>query len=174
MITDIIFDFFGTLVDYSEKWDSADTNTSYEYLCSLGFNMNKHEFTKCFDDCFADFTKKAIENKTEFHMYDLGKYFFKKQFDHSIDDLSNKTFIDNSMNDWNKYIIYFDGIQNFIINLSKKYRLSILSNTNYPDLIHRNLCQMNLNVYFNKVYTSVEIGTRKPNKEICRIACFSG
>lgn len=33
MVTDIIFDFFGTLVDYSEKWDATDANTSYEYFC---------------------------------------------------------------------------------------------------------------------------------------------
>ncbi len=41
MVTDIIFDFFGTLVDYSEKWDATDANTSYEYFCSLGFKMEK-------------------------------------------------------------------------------------------------------------------------------------
>lgn len=166
MITDIIFDFFGTLVDYSEKWDSTDTNTSYEYFCSLGFKMEKQIFTKCFDNCFADLTKKAIDNKSEFHMFDLGKYFFKKYFNHSIDDLSNKTFIENSINDWNKYVLFLDGIKNFIVNLSKTYRLSILSNTNYPDLIHRNLNQMNLNNYFHNVYTSVEIGIKKPNREI--------
>jgi len=44
--------------------------------------------------------------------------------------------------------------------------MSILSNTNYPDLIHRNLIKMNLNDYFFKIYTSVEIGIKKPNKEI--------
>lgn len=166
MITDIIFDFFGTLVDYSEKWDSAVTNTSYEYFCSLGFNMEEKEFTRCFDDCFADLTKKAIDNKTEFHMYDLGKYFFHKYFDHPIEDLENKTFIDKSIDDWNRYVVYFDGIQDFILNLSKTYRLSILSNTSYPDLIHGNLIKMNLKDCFHKVFTSVEIGTRKPNRGI--------
>jgi putative hydrolase of the HAD superfamily len=166
MITDIIFDFYGTLVDYAENWESSGTNTSYEYLCALGFKMEKQEFTKKFDDSFADLTAKATTSKTEFHMYDLGKYFFKQHFDHTIDDMENRIFIDKSINDWNKHVVFFDGIHEFIGNLSQNYRLSILSNTNYPDLIHRNLIKMSLNGYFYEVYTSVEIGIKKPNREI--------
>ena len=37
MITNIIFDFFGTLVGYSEEWDITRENTSYEYFSTLGF-----------------------------------------------------------------------------------------------------------------------------------------
>ena len=142
MITDIIFDFFGTLVGYSEKWDSAHKNTSYEYFCNLGFSMEKEEFMQKYGECFMDLTKKATENKTEFHMYTLGKYFFNKFFQCQIDDKINKTFIDKSVNDWNMNVLYFNHIKDFIEELSKKYRLSILSNTNYPDLIHRNLKNM--------------------------------
>lgn len=166
MITNIIFDFFGTLVGYSEEWDITRENTSYEYFSTLGFSMEKQEFIQKYGECFMDLTKKATENRNEFHMYDLGKYFFQKYFQYQIDDKSNKLFIDKSVNDWNVNVVYFNNINDFIEKLSKKYRLSILSNTNYPDLVHRNLINMDIHKYFYKVYTSVEIGIKKPNKQI--------
>jgi len=166
MITDVIFDFFGTLVDYSESRNLTEINTSYEYLCQLGFNIDKEKYIKEFDTCFVQFEKEAIKNKSEFHMHDLGKYFFKTCFNYSINDNINKKFIRKYINDWNIKTTYYDNIYGFIKKLSKKYRLCILSNTHYPDLIYENLNRMNIINYFFKIYTSVEIGIRKPNKEI--------
>ena len=84
MITNIIFDFFGTLVGYSEEWDITRENTSYEYFSTLGFSMEKQEFIQKYGECFMDLTKKATENRNEFHMYDLGKYFFQKYFQYNL------------------------------------------------------------------------------------------
>ncbi len=163
MFTDIIFDFFGTLVDYSEKWDPAAKNTAHEYLLSLGFSMNKEAFTRTFDTCFAELTEAAVRAGTEFHMYDLGNYFFRKCFGASQAENVTRTLIDKSIDDWNAGVVYLDGIVELLAGLQENYRLSILSNTNYPDLVHRNLKQMKIHEYFHKVYTSVEIGSRKPN-----------
>ena len=163
MITDIIFDFFGTLVDYTEKWDPAAKNTAHEYLLSLGFSMDKETFTRTFDTCFAELTEAAVRTGTEFHMYDMGNHFFRKCFGTSPAENVTRTLIDRSIDDWNAGVVYFDGIAEFLAGLRENYRLSILSNTNYPDLVHRNLKNMKIQEYFHKVYTSVEIGSRKPN-----------
>ena len=96
-------------------------------------------------------------------MYDLGNHFFRKCFETSPAKNVTRTLIDKSIDDWNAGVVYFDGIADFLAGLRENYRLSILSNTNYPDLVHRNLKQMKIHEYFHKVYTSVEIGSRKPN-----------
>ena len=50
--------------------------------------------------------------------------------------------------------------------LAGRYRLSIISNTHYPALIHRNLAAMGIAGHFAQVVTSVEVGIRKPHPAI--------
>jgi len=99
-------------------------------------------------------------------MLELGRLFFKKHFDTRIDDDTNKVFVQKYIDDWNRNTIYYPNILDFVDNINKKYRVSILSNTHYPNLIYNNLDNMRVRNYFYKIYTSVEIGIRKPNKEI--------
>ncbi|MGA2142272.1 MAG: HAD family hydrolase [Brevinematales bacterium] len=166
MITDLIFDFFGTLVEYNETRDIGDNSSSYDYLKSIGFNIPARDYIEAFDKCFIELEKKSIQNKTEFHMLELGRLFFKKHFDTRIDDDTNKVFVQKYIDDWNRNTIYYPNILDFVDNINKKYRVSILSNTHYPNLIYNNLDNMRVRNYFYKIYTSVEIGIRKPNKEI--------
>lgn len=166
MITNILFDFFGTLVDYSESRMLTEINTSYEYLCSLGFAIDKEKYLKEFDECFMHLEDRSIKNRSEFHMHELGRYFFEKCFQYKIPDAENSVFISKYINDWNIKTVYYEAIRPFLQTLHNKYRLSILSNTHYPELIHGNLANMGIGGMFHKVYTSVEIGIRKPNKEI--------
>lgn len=44
MITDIIFDFFGTLVEYSESRDTGHHISAYDYLKSQDFDLELKDF----------------------------------------------------------------------------------------------------------------------------------
>ncbi|MBN1525400.1 MAG: HAD family hydrolase [Spirochaetales bacterium] len=166
MITNIIFDFFGTLVDYSAERNLAVVSTSHDYLRELGFSIDKDRYIEEFDRCFIELEQKAINSKTEFHMEELGKYFFKSCFDYDVAEEQNKKFVEEYIQNWNIQTIFLENIKSFIKACAAKYRLSILSNTHYPPLIHENLKAMKIAQNFFRVYTSVEIGIRKPNREI--------
>jgi len=170
MITDIIFDFFGTLVGYEDNRELTKKNTSYLYLRKLGFEITREEYGKKFDKCFVEMENKAKKTKKEFHMNELGRYFFRKALNCGISESKNRIFISKFIDDWDSKTVYLKNINGFIRGLSKKYRLSILSNTHYPALIHDNLRKMCIKKYFYKVFTSVEIGTMKPNREIFEFA----
>jgi len=165
MITDIVFDFFGTLVEYSRSVNLKNKMTSYEYLRELGIDFSYEEFISTYDESFIQMENTAKAEKTEFHMIELGEFYFKKM-NIEIDDDQILIFTDKFMDDWNSMTIFFDKIKELIEELSRKYRLSILSNTHYPEVIHENLEKMGIKDYFHKIYTSVEIGIQKPNKEI--------
>lgn len=166
MISDIVFDFFGTLVEYSRSVDLKNSITSYEYLQELGIGLSYEEFISTYDASFIQMENAAKAEKTEFHMIELGEFYFKEKMNIEIDDHQIQIFTDKFMDDWNSMTIFFDNIKELIEELSTKYRISILSNTHYPKVIHENLDKMGIKDYFHKIYTSVEIGIQKPNKEI--------
>lgn len=99
-------------------------------------------------------------------MHELGKLYFKTYHNITIDDKINELFIEMYINDWNCNTIFFNNIYEFIKDISGKYRISILSNTHYPNLIYKNLEKMKIKEFFYKIYTSVELLIRKPNREI--------
>ncbi len=54
--------------------------------------------------------------------------------------------------------------------LAGRYRLSIISNTHYPAVIHHNLAQIGVSGLFKQVITSIEFGRRKPHPAIFQYA----
>ncbi len=85
---------------------------------------------------------------------------------HDIDDRTLAAFIALFINEWSRGIAYMDGIASFISTLARSYRLSVVSNTHYPALIHDHLAAMEIDKYFSHVVTSVEVGVRKPHTAI--------
>jgi putative hydrolase of the HAD superfamily len=82
--------------------------------------------------------------------------------------ISNKE-IENA---WNALLLNFPPERiNWLKNISKKYKIYLLSNTNkihydaFMKLFHEQIGDGNFNNYFTKAYYSHEINLRKPAKE---------
>lgn len=170
MISDILFDFFGSLVGYNPSMVEMKEQKAFEFLLSNGYRLNYEQFLEDFDKVFVeleDYSKSTLE---EFHMYEVGKKFFKKVFDIEVNNNLLREFIKLYIDDWNSGIVYFPETKNLLDYLNKKYRLSIISNTHYPQLIHNNLEKIKIDEYFYRVFTSVEIGFKKPSPKIFKFA----
>lgn len=167
MTTDIIFDFFGTLVDYTPGvFHTAPYQRTHQFLQQQGFTISYDTFIDTFTAASDELEAEAKQTLREYHMHDVGRNFFQRISAHNVDDRTLAAFIALFIAEWSRGIVYMDGIAPFIATLASQYRLSVLSNTHYPALIHDHLAAMEIHQYFSRIVTSVEIGIRKPHAAI--------
>jgi putative hydrolase of the HAD superfamily len=166
MLTDLIFDFFGTLVQYqADRFHGAPYRRTYQQLGELGIAIAYDDFAAGFAATFDRLEAEARISHQEFHMREVGRRFFA-DLGVSLAPEALDRWVDCYCEEWNRGTLYFDGIAAFIAELAGRYRLSIISNTHYPALIHRNLAAMGIAGHFAQVVTSVEVGIRKPHPAI--------
>ncbi len=70
------------------------------------------------------------------------------------------------LDEWNMIVVQIEDIYSLLERLHKKYTLAIISNTNFSDMVHRNVKTMQTPHLFSVIMTSVEHGKRKPHKKI--------
>ena len=166
MLSDLIFDFFGTLVQYQAgRFHGAPYQRTYGQLCDLGVAIAYDDFAAGFAATFDQLEAQAKITHQEFHMREVGRRFLGGRGVSLAPDALDR-WVDCYCEEWNRGTLYFDGIAAFIADLAGRYRLSIISNTHYPALIHRNLAAMGIAGHFAQVVTSVEVGIRKPHPAI--------
>ncbi|HWY79250.1 MAG TPA: HAD family hydrolase [Candidatus Sulfotelmatobacter sp.] len=167
MITTILFDFFGTLVAYSpDSYFISKRKKAYAFLIQNGFNLSYQQFEQVFKDSYNKFDKRSQQTRKEFHMYEFMEYLLKQKLHANVDKNVIQTFTKYYFDEWNKEVHYYPFIQLFISQLSKKYKLGIVTNTHFAELAAIHLERMHIKDYFSVVITSVAFGKRKPHKEI--------
>jgi len=152
-LKNIVFDLGGVLLDI----DYGKTKLSFE---ELGFNQFDQMYTQYSADMlFSDLETGRISND---HFYD---YLVKK-----AGGKINKEQISRA---WNAMLGNFRVPSlDFLEELSKKFRLYLLSNTNaihleaFNEIFRRETGKASLDAYFTKAYYSNNIGYRKPNEDV--------
>jgi putative hydrolase of the HAD superfamily len=166
MVKDIIFDFFGTIVNY----DPSLTGRNYEHcekcLTEKGFVIERNQFIKAFRSAFERLEENSKADLREFHMMEVAQLYFEEEFGVSVEpDIANEL-IYLFMEEWGNGISYYEGIKDFLEELSENFRLSIISNTHWPPIIHEHLQEMKIHSLFTEIVTSAEHGYRKPHLSI--------
>lgn len=149
----IIFDLGGVLLD-------IDYDKSIDAFKKLGI--------KNFDNMFSQFKADELFEKLETGKVSEDNFYtaIKKRTPVAVSD--NKI-----SNAWNAMILNFriESLQ-FLEELSAKYKLYLLSNTNsihlqyFKQLFTDQTGKPLLDAYFNKAWYSNEVGLRKPGAEI--------
>jgi putative hydrolase of the HAD superfamily len=167
LITHLIFDFFGTLVGYTPgQFHDTPFKQTYQLLAEHGSTISYEQFVQSFTDTFRTLEQRSRETLNEFHMDEVVERYFQSALGVSLNQTHLHRFTELYIQEWNKGTTYFPGIAELVNTLASKYALCILSNTHYPDLIHRNLMAMNIHTHFKEIITSVEFGKRKPHPSI--------
>ncbi len=158
-----MFDFFGTLVLYKQgAFHTAPYLRTHDYLLRHGFNVSYEHFTTAFESASHELETKATLTGQEYHMNELGALFFRTAFSVDAPETLVVPFVAVFLEEWSRGVVYLDSLAPFLEKLAKTYRLSVLSNTNFPPLIHNHLVAMGVAHHFSVVFTSIEVGIRKP------------
>lgn len=170
MFSDLIFDFFGTLVDPNPYFFAPGENRAYTYLLAQGVSLAEDVFQAEYFGAFQYLDDLARQDLSEFPMDAVSRRFFQQIGIPSPDETIVAGLTCQFMAGWNGGMRFFPGIQAFITDLAARYRLSIISNTHYAPAVPGALQAMGIASYFAQVITSVELGIRKPNPRIFETA----
>ncbi|SNT29472.1 putative hydrolase of the HAD superfamily [Asanoa hainanensis] len=156
----VLFDFFGTLVDYDDGHARSPVKTA-AFVSSLGQPMSADELTARWDEVWMAWETRCAPSRAEFSMLDVARSFLPSASPSEI-----SSFVSVYIAEWNAGVRYLPGLDSLLRSLSQRHRLAVVSNTHEPDLVPFHLAAMGVLGLVDTVVTSVEVGVRKPAPEI--------
>ena len=170
--THILFDFFGTLVDYSKGPMGRGFEMTHAHLEKAGYRSGYDAFIKAWSETYQELDHKASVSHREFTLEDIAVRLVERVLARQDLDLS-RSIARAYMTEWNRGVSYRPGVGALLTRLSDDYVLAIVSNTHEPELVPGHLSTMGVSELFHTVITSVGFGIRKPNRAIFEHAITS-
>lgn len=164
--THVLFDFFGTLVTYSESRTEQGYSRSHELLRAVGVDIPYARFLDEWARTFEEFEARAQEDLAEFSMNSVCIEFLRRTLLRAPDEAIVVAFRDAYLDEWNKGVGYIPGVDSLLRSLAKRFVLVLVTNTHHAELVHAHLRAMGVAHHFASVTTSVEHGKRKPSASI--------
>ncbi|MGW3352299.1 HAD family hydrolase [Nonomuraea rubra] len=164
--THILFDFFGTLVEYSASRTEQGYDSTYALVRRFGASLPYEEFLGTWSRVSAAFDRLSDRDDREFSMAQAGTAFLREVLAREPGPDEVEAFVTAYVGEWNAGVHYLPGLAGLVEELSADYRLAVVTNTHLATLVPGHLAAMGLLEAFDAVVTSVEVGWRKPHPEI--------
>jgi putative hydrolase of the HAD superfamily len=161
-----------TLIDIKD----APSNEDIALFAFKGSGNEK--YWRNFKEFFTEYesSKKYFEEKLpnlkEYEMKERYQYIINNKLDKDAEGRNN-TINNFSKNFWKNYLskCYIrNEVKTVLINLSKKYKLGVVSNFNIKGGVEELLISAEISELFSFIITSVNIGWRKPHSNIYNAA----
>jgi len=156
----ILFDFFGTLVDYTDG-PAVTPARSLAVVNALGPAIDAPEFNARWAAEWERWEAGCAAELREFSMVDVATSFLPGAAPSDVD-----AFVAAYIAEWNAGVRYLPGLDTLLSSLASRWRLAVVSNTHEPDLVPSHLAAMGVADLVEVVVTSVEVGVRKPHPAI--------
>jgi putative hydrolase of the HAD superfamily len=164
--THVLFDFFGTLVEYSASRTAQGYAQAYDLLTQSGSKLSYEQFLSLWELTFLEFERSSEVSLVEFSMDDVCTEFLRRAIASPTRFALIRQFRDTYLNEWNQGVTYVSGVPLLLAELRQRYNLVLITNTHHAALVRNHLDQMNVSQYFSTVVTSVDFGKKKPSPEI--------
>jgi putative hydrolase of the HAD superfamily len=161
--THVLFDFFGTLVAYSESRVEQGFQRSHEVLLQNGAHIDYPTFLERWDGTFDEFETRAQQSLDEYSMDAVCGRFLSSVLRRGPEKETVQLFRDTYLREWNKGVRYIPGVQELLVELAESFTLVLVTNTHHAPLVHNHLQAMDVAPHFAAVVTSVDHGKRKPS-----------
>lgn len=161
--THVLFDFFGTLVAYSDSRVEQGYAQTYELLLARGAELGYAEFLERWSDSFEELESRAQGSLDEYSMDAVCEQFLSRVLPVFPDGGLVARFRDTYLSEWNGAVRYIPGVRELLAELAEAFTLVVVTNTHHAGLVHGHLHAMGLAEHFAEVVTSVEYGKRKPS-----------
>ncbi|MFK3982276.1 HAD family hydrolase [Micromonospora sp. NPDC050397] len=162
----ILFDFFGTLVDYNASRTEQGYPKSHALVRQLGADLSYPEFLAAWTITSEEFDLLSDADDREFSMTQVGTAFLAIALGRRPEPAEVEAMVRTYVDEWNSGVSYPAGVAGLVRDLAVDHRLAVVTNTHQPDLVPDHLDAMGLLPHFDAVITSVEVGWRKPHPTI--------
>ncbi len=164
--TRILFDFFGTLVDYSRSRTAQGYPKTYATVRNWGVEVSYERMLAEWSATCLELDRICEAGHREYSMLEAAAHFLPKILGRRSTLAQGEEFVDAYLGEWNTGVTYPDGITAYVEGLAARYQLAVVTNTHWASLVPRHLVAMGLSGAFAEVFTSVELGRRKPHPTV--------
>src|SRR5262249_21157517 len=166
VITGILFDFFGTLVEYSASRVEQGYHSTHKLLLDSGVNISYAAFLESWVAVSEALDRWSQDRGLEYSMDQVAARFLARVCpNHQSRDFSTQLWM-SYVREWSVTIRYIPGVRELLEDLSSHLRLGVVTNTHWAPLIHTHLRESGLAPYVGVVVTSIEHGRPKPHPSI--------
>lgn len=165
-LTHVLFDFFGTLVDYTSGRVQGSYARTFALLRRAGTRLDRAAFLSLWDEIFARFEAEAARTHREYAMDEVCAAFLREALPVAPPSGLVREFARTYVAEWNEGVRDKPGVPDLLERLARRFALGVVTNTHEPDLVPSHLRRMGVSERFRCVVTSVECGTRKPGRGI--------
>lgn len=170
MIRGVLFDFFGTLVDYSPSRTAQGYQQTYDLLTERQIALSYPSFLDHWVTISEELDQWSEVQQREYTMLEVAIRFLARIGCDPGDETFANALWQSYLNEWNAGVTYIPEIAPFITQLAASYPLGIVTNTHHAPLIWHHLHSMGIAHAFRTVVTSVEHGRPKPHGAIFEAA----
>ncbi|MCW2288003.1 putative hydrolase of the HAD superfamily [Leucobacter luti] len=170
MATHVYFDFFGTLVDYDASVHPAAANAPHEFALRHGSAIDAHRASGLWQTAWSALDSTAEHTGRECSLHEIADRYRELAEIPPVADQDLDTFVAAYLDAWTANIRLAPSAVSCVDDLAADHTLSIVSNTHHAPLVPELLERFGIAGYFTDVFTSIEIGWRKPRSEIFETA----
>ncbi len=166
MIRGVLFDFFGTLVEYSPSRRTQGYEKTYGLLKERQIAISYPSFLDHWVAASEELDRWSTAQQQEYAMLDVAQRFLRRIHGDPTDETFANALWHSYLHEWNTGVTYIPHIAEFIARLEAAYPLGIVTNTHHAPLIWQHLHGMGIANAFRTVLTSIEHGRPKPHRAI--------
>jgi putative hydrolase of the HAD superfamily len=172
-ISHVLLDFFGTLVDYDARRAPQGLARTHAFLQDCGCALRYDEFRALWDRVWVGFEQAAPPAHDEFAMPDVVERFLREALGSVPRADWVAEFQKHYLDEWGRGLGPVAGVPELLAELSRRYTLVLVSNTNDHELVPAQLRAMGVERHFAALVLSVAHGKRKPAAAIFEHALAS-
>lgn len=158
----LIFDLFGTLVEYEVGRTTQDFTLCYQKAVELGCAVGYADFIQVWDRAFLKLEQQAAPDNSEFHLSEVCDLVVG-ELGINATPREKDLLVSQYIEDSSALVSPVPGASGLLKRLSTHYRLALISNTHYPPMVYSLLDGMALTGLFEVITLSVELGRAKPH-----------
>lgn len=175
MLSHVYFDFFGTLVDYDPSVLPAARNAPYEYALRAGVAIDEDRASELWQRAWTELDEAAHRSGRECSMLEIAARYAQLLGAAGTTGTTGASapgqealerLVTEYLDAWTAGIRLADGAAACLADLGRDHTLAVVSNTHDADLVPRMLRRFGIADHFADVFTSVELGWRKPHPQI--------
>jgi len=165
----LLFDFFGTLVEYRAARVGHAYPQTVELAQSLGFDGDHDQFASAWDTSMSALEREGRATLQEFSMLDVAVAFCAgNALPCSESEMAalGRSFV----GEWAYHVVPIDGVAEMLARLAADHRIAVVSNTHDRNMVPDMLVAMGVADLMTAVVLSVDHGWQKPHHSIYEAA----
>ncbi|MEM7272051.1 MAG: HAD family hydrolase [Actinomycetota bacterium] len=161
----VLFDFFGTLVEYQPDRAKLASPQTHQLARSLGFGGDHDNFVSAWDHASKGLEQRSGVTLREFSMTDAA-IAFADAADLHITPTEAAALGRAYVQEWSRQIHPIPGVADMIQQLASTLAVAVVSNTHDSNMVPSMLTEMRVSEYVSAVVLSVDHGKLKPHPSI--------